>query len=146
RLETVFKNETTALFKDFAHSPSKLKASIQAVKEQFPERKLVACMELHTYSSLNPDFLTEYKGSMNEANVPIVYYNRHTLELKKLPELNPEQVKTAFENDRLLIFTERDRLAESLHSLDWKNSALLMMSSGNFDGLDWDELKKMMER
>ncbi len=140
RLETVFKNDSTALFKDFAHSPSKLKATISAVKEQFPERKLAACMELHTYSSLNPTFLQEYKGCMDEADVPIVYYNQHTLQLKRLPELSPEQVKTAFQNEHLLIFTERDKLVEYLQSLDWKNVNLLMMSSGNFDGLDWEKI------
>jgi len=144
RLETVFKTESSAFFRDFAHSPSKLKATISAVKEQYPGRKLVACMELHTYSSLNPAFLTEYKGCMDEADVPIVYYNQHTLHLKRLPDLHPEQVVAAFGNERLVVFTERDKLMEHLQSLDLRRVNLLMMSSGNFDGLDWESLERVL--
>ena len=145
RLETVFRDESSALFKDFAHSPSKLKATIGAVKEQYPERRLVACMELHTYSSLNPDFLNEYKGCMDDADIPIVYYNHHTLQLKRLADISPGQVKDAFDNEHLLVFTDRDRLLEHLKSLEWKDANLLMMSSGNFDGLNWTELNRIFD-
>ncbi len=140
RLETVFKNNSFALFKDFAHSPSKLKATISAVKEQYPERRLIACMELHTYSSLNPAFLDEYKGCIDEADAPIVYYNQHTLQLKRLPDINTEQVKAAFGNEHLTVFTDREQLVQHLQSIDRKNTNLLMMSSGNFDGIDWNML------
>jgi len=146
RLETVFNNENSALFKDFAHSPSKLKATVAAVKEQFPERKLVACMELHTFSSLNPEFLKEYAGCMDEADVPIVYYNQHTLEMKRMPNLSPEQVKAAFGKDSVIVITEKDKLVELLQSLHWQGSNLLMMSSGSFDGLDWELLKTLVNK
>jgi len=144
RLEAIFRNDSTALFKDFAHSPSKLKATIEAVKEQFPDRKLAACMELHTFSSLNPSFLKEYENSMDSADVPVVYYNQHTLQLKRMPDLPPEQVKAAFGNERLIVFTEKDKLLEFLRAQQWSNSVLLMMSSGNFDGVNWDELKTIV--
>lgn len=146
RLETVFKNEHSALYKDFAHSPSKLKATVAAVKEQFPDRKLVACMELHTFSSLNPEFLKEYAGCMDEADVPVVYYNQHTLQMKRMPDLSPDQVKTAFANENLIIITEKERLLELLQSLHWQGSNLLMMSSGSFDGLDWELLKTLVNK
>lgn len=146
RLETVYKNNGTALFKDFAHSPSKLKATVEAVKEQFQERQLVACIELHTFSSLNPSFLKEYDESMDAADVPIVYYNQHTLQMKRMPDLSPEQVKAAFGKDNIIVITEKEKLLELLQSLNWKNANLLMMSSGSFDGLDWEVLKEMVSR
>lgn len=146
RLETVFKNDSSALFKDFAHSPSKLKASVAAVKEQFPDRKLVACMELHTFSSLNPEFLKQYAGCMDEADVPVVYYNQHTLQLKRMADLPPDWVKAAFGRENLLVLTEKDKLVELLQSLNWRGSNLLMMSSGSFDGLDWEMLKTLVNK
>ncbi len=144
RLETVLKNDSTALFKDFAHSPSKLKATVEAVKEQYPDHQLVACIELHTFSSLNLSFLNEYKGAMDAADVPIVYYNQHTLQMKRMPDLSPDQVKAAFGNEKVIVITEKDKLLEFLKSLSWNNVNLLMMSSGSFDGLDWEELKGMV--
>ncbi len=140
RLELVFRNYDSVIYKDFAHSPSKLKATLNAVKEQFPQRKLVACMELHTYSSLNPEFLKQYEGTMDQADVAVVYYNRHTLELKKMSGITPEIVKASFNNRNLKVFTDKASLLEFLRSLTWKQTNLLMMSSGNFDGLDWEEL------
>lgn len=142
RLELLSKNENTTVFKDFAHSPSKLKATTEAVKKQFPDRKLVACMELHTFSSLNENFLAEYKGSMKDADVPVVYFNPHTIEHKKLKPITEEQVRQAFDDSRILIFTDSPALKEYLLNADSGNSVFLLMSSGNFDGLELEELAK----
>ena len=142
RLELIAKNRSTAIFKDFAHSPSKLKATTRAVKEQFTDKTLVACMELHTFSSLSSDFLPQYDGAMNDADVAIVYFSPHALALKKLPPLTVEQVKQAFNRKDLQIFIDSSALKDYLLALDWTNKNLLMMSSGNFDGLDLAELSR----
>ena len=142
RLELVAKNENTNIFKDFAHSPSKLQATIKAVKEQYPEKSLVACMELHTYSSLRKDFLAHYKGCMDDADIPIVYYNPHAVQLKKLEMIDADQIKSGFANEKLKIFNDSGLLNEYLTSVDWNNRNLLMMSSGNFDGINLVELAK----
>lgn len=136
RLQTIGTGKDCAIYSDFAHSPSKLKATIHAVKEQFPGRKLTACMELHTYSSLSAGFLGEYEGSMDEADTAIVYYSRHALQLKRLPDLSPEDVGKAFGKDDIQVFNDGEKLREYLFSLRGKHSNLLMMSSGNFDGTD----------
>lgn len=140
RLELVNKNDVTAVYKDFAHSPSKLKATTQAVKKQFPERQLIACMELHTFSSLNENFLKEYEGSMALADEAIVYFNPHTIEHKKLKPITEEQVKTAFGGINIRVCTNSKELLESLLQMNFQNKNLLMMSSGNFDGIDFMEL------
>jgi UDP-N-acetylmuramate: L-alanyl-gamma-D-glutamyl-meso-diaminopimelate ligase len=145
RLELVYKTETFNFYKDFAHSPSKLKATTNAVKKQFPQRKLVACMELHTFSSLTEEFLNEYKGAMDLADVAIVYYNPHTIAHKKLKPINQEQVLKAFNRKDLLIMTESKAVTDYLRSLQWKNKVLLMMSSGNFDGVDFKELANSLK-
>jgi len=136
RLELLGKSEDSAFYKDFAHSPSKLKATIEAVKEQFPQRELVACMELHTYSSLNSDFLEHYHACMEKADKAIVFYSAHALEIKKMPPLPENKVKKSFGRDDIMVFTNKDKLVEFLESLHWKGKNLLMMSSGSFDGLD----------
>ena len=140
RLELVKSNETVAIYKDFAHAPSKLKATINAVKEQYPQRKLIACIELHTFSSLNEKFLQEYHLSMSAADTAIVYYNQHTLEHKKLPYISPEQVKSAFGGNNLIVYNDSKRLMDDLCKMDMKEKNLLMMSSGNFDGINLNEL------
>lgn len=140
RLELVYKGQSSNIYKDFAHSPSKLKATIDAVKNQFPDRKLVACMELHTYSSLNTSFLNQYKGTMDQADEAVVYYNRHALELKKLPFFDELTVKKEFENDDIRVFTESKRLMEYLSNKNWEDTNLLMMSSGDFDGISFKDL------
>ena len=140
RLELVYKTEGFNFYKDFAHSPSKLKATTDAVKKQFPKRSLVACMELHTFSSLTEEFLNEYKGAMDLADVAIVYYNPHTISHKKLKAISREQVLKAFHRSDLLVMTESKSVTDYLRTLDWKNKVLLMMSSGNFDGVDFKEL------
>jgi UDP-N-acetylmuramate: L-alanyl-gamma-D-glutamyl-meso-diaminopimelate ligase len=140
RLELVSKNEHAAFYKDFAHSPSKLKATLDAVSEQFPDRKLLACMELHTFSSLNSDFLKQYRSAMDKADIAIVFYSAHALEIKKMPPLSKNLIKQSFGRDGLMIFTDRDQLTDFLQTQNWKNQNLLMMSSGNYDGLDFNVL------
>ncbi len=139
RLELVDMDETRkwAVYKDFAHAPSKLRATIAAMKEQFPTRKLVACMELHTFSSLTAEFLVQYRGCMDLADVAVVYFSHHALELKKLPPLTKEQVKEAFGNENILVYNDSSKLVEDIRLMDWQNRNLLMMSSGNFDGIDF---------
>ena len=140
RLELVYKNEHFSFYKDFAHSPSKLKATTQAVKQQFDNRKIIACMELHTFSSLNETFLAEYNGAMNDADEAIVYFNPHTIEHKKLKAISPEQVMHYFNRKDLKVFTESKTLVDYLKSQSLKDTVLLMMSSGNFDGIDFKHL------
>jgi len=136
RLELLGKNISTAVYKDFAHSPSKLKATIDAVKDQYPERELVAVMELHTFSSLNRDFLNEYKGSMDKADVPVVFINFLTFEQKKLKPYDDVLVKEAFGNRELKFFNDPEIMVEFLSSINYKGKNLLLMSSGNFGGID----------
>ncbi len=138
RLELIAMKDDSRVFKDFAHSPSKLKATLNAVKQQFGEQSLVACMELHTFSSLNKTFLQEYKQSMDRADVAVVYYNPHTIEHKRLESISLEEVKEAFAREDLLIFNSSDGLKEYLESIDWRHKNLLLMSSGNYDGIDVD--------
>ena len=140
RLELVGQNDFCRVYKDFAHSPSKLKATVKAVKNQFPGRTLMACMELHTFSSLNANFLNQYRGCMDDADVPLVYYNPQTLEHKKLPAISPADVKDAFKNERISVFNESEKLKAFLRQIDYQNKNLLLMSSGNFGGIDVDKL------
>lgn len=140
RLELVKEGKNTLVYKDFAHSPSKLKATTAAFKQQFPNRKLVACMELHTFSSLNENFLKEYEGAMAAADEAYVYYSPHTIEHKKLNPITEDQVKKAFASDNITVFTNSDALLAQLKSKDWNGSNLLLMTSGNFDGIDFKKL------
>ena len=140
RLELVKATTDSAVYKDFAHAPSKLRATIAAMKEQYPGRRLVACMELHTFSSLTAEFLKQYAGTMDKADVPFVYYSQHALQLKKLPDLDPAQVRASFANDKVRVFTNSALMVEELRKMDWKGANLLMMSSGNFDGIDYNHL------
>ncbi|WP_407430819.1 UDP-N-acetylmuramate--L-alanine ligase [Arcticibacter sp.] len=140
RLELLAANNHTAVYKDFAHSPSKLKATVQAVKSQFPDRELVAVIELHTFSSLNPDFLGEYKGSMDNADMPVVYIDNKTFEQKNLKPYDSGVVKAAFGNNKLIFFNNCEILDEFLSCINYKGKNLLLMSSGNFGGLDLDAI------
>jgi UDP-N-acetylmuramate: L-alanyl-gamma-D-glutamyl-meso-diaminopimelate ligase len=141
RLELIKATSDKAIYRDFAHSPSKLKATVAAVKEQFPERKLVACMELHTFSSLSENFLEQYAGSMNDADVPVVYFNPQTIAHKKLAQISEEQVAKAFENNNLVVFTDQEAMRNHIQNSFTSNSVLLMMSSGTFDGLDLHKIQ-----
>lgn len=140
RLELVYRNESFSFYKDFAHSPSKLRATTEAVKHQFTGRKVVACMELHTFSSLNEDFLSQYKDCMSLPDEAIVYFNPHVIAHKKLKPISKEQVLAAFNRPDLKIFTKSEDVTGYLKSQDWNNAVLLMMSSGNFDGVDFSQL------
>lgn len=142
RLELVGQNEHTNVFKDFAHSPSKLVATTNAVKLQFPERKLVACIELHTFSSLSENFLGHYKGCLDNADIAKIFFSPHALQLKKLPFISKEQVKEAFGNPDAEVYTDSQTLLNDLQLINWKNKNLLMMSSGNFEGIDIHDLSK----
>ena len=135
RLELMISGNNVNVFRDFAHAPSKVKASIQAVKEQFPESKLVAILELHTFSSLNADFMNEYKGAMDPADEAIVFFSSHALELKRLQPLDPERVKSGFKKEGLKVITNRQELESQLQKLS-SNGNFLFMSSGNYDGMD----------
>lgn len=144
RLELVYKNSSFNFYKDFAHSPSKLKATTNAVKEQFPKRQVIACMELHTFSSLTEEFLLEYRDSMNLADEAIVYFNPHTIEHKKLKPISKAQVLACFNRSDLLVFTSSEELVTFLKEKTYQNSVLLMMSSGNFDGIDFNALSHQL--
>ena len=140
RLELVKRGVESVIYKDFAHSPSKLMATTKAMKQQFKDRKLVACMELHTFSSLNKVFLEQYRGSMDSADVAIIYYSEKAIAHKKLEPITKQQVLDAFGGKRLVVINDSEILFDYLSSLNWKNKNLLMMSSGTFDGLPMNDL------
>ena len=136
RMEKVSENEITTVYKDYAHAPSKVQATTLAVKEQYPERELVACLELHTFSSLNKNFLGQYSGTMKYANTPIVYFNPETVKNKQLPAITKEDIKTKFGMADLEVFDNIADLETFIKAQKWSNKNLIMMSSGNFDDLD----------
>ena len=144
RLEKICETEDSVAYKDFAHSPSKLKATVNAVRERYPEKKLVAAMELHTFSSLMADFLPQYKGCMAEADIAYVYFNPKVIEHKRLTPITKEEVRDAFGTKNVEVFTESEALQERLKSLPYSNTALLMMSSGTFDGINVKEFAKQL--
>jgi len=136
RLELIAQENDCNIYRDFAHAPSKVKASINAVKQQFPQRKLIAILELHTFSSLNKNFMEEYKGAMENADEAIVFYSKHALELKRMEFLDPQIVKNGFQKQGLEVITERKKLEEKLKSESGNNANFLFMSSGNYDDMD----------
>lgn len=142
RLELLSNHNQTNVYKDFAHSPSKLKATIEAVKAQFPDRKLTACIELHTFSSLNRDFLVQYANTMVAADTAIVYIDEKTFQHKKLEPFSKNDVKNAFKNDELQFFDTPDALLDYLSKANFYRKNLLLMSSGNFGGLDLVKLAR----
>ncbi|MFN8415948.1 MAG: Mur ligase family protein [Cytophagaceae bacterium] len=144
RLELVGRKNNKVVFKDFAHAPSKLKATSKAVKKQFPNHKLVAVLELHTFSSLNKEFLSQYKDTYKTPDEPIVYFSPETVAHKKLATITAEEVKEAFDNPKVRVFTESKALEEYLKSLNWTNTNLLLMSSGNFGGINIKELSEFV--
>jgi UDP-N-acetylmuramate: L-alanyl-gamma-D-glutamyl-meso-diaminopimelate ligase len=144
RLETIAENRSTIIYKDFAHSPSKLKATTKAVKEQFPERQLIACMELHTFSSLQKEFLPQYENCMINADKAYVYYSPKVVEHKKLPSISAQLVKEAFASDNVTVFTDSEALIDQIKSENLDNSNLLLMSSGNFNGVNLNEFAQQL--
>ncbi len=136
RLELIGSNAATNVYRDFAHAPSKVKATIDAVKEQYPDRKLIGILELHTYSSLNEKFMEEYKGALDKADAAVVFYSKHALELKRMPELPKEKVIEGFAKKNLIVINDKNELQEWMRHQSYSNTNLVLMSSGNYDGLD----------
>jgi UDP-N-acetylmuramate: L-alanyl-gamma-D-glutamyl-meso-diaminopimelate ligase len=145
RLEKIAEGKGKVAYKDFAHSPSKVSATTQAVKAQYPNRKLVACLELHTYSSLNAEFLKEYEGALDAADVAVVFYSPDAVKIKQLEEVTYDQIAQSFKRDDLIIYTNSQEFKDFLFSYDLTNSALLLMSSGNYGGLNFDEVMNIIE-
>jgi UDP-N-acetylmuramate: L-alanyl-gamma-D-glutamyl-meso-diaminopimelate ligase len=145
RLEKIAESKSKVAYKDFAHSPSKVAATTKAVKSQYPNRKLVACLELHTYSSLNAEFLKEYEGALDSADVAVVFYSPDAVKIKQLEEVTYEQIAQSFKRKDLVIYTNPAEFKQFLFSADLDNSALLLMSSGNYGGLNFDEVKELIQ-
>jgi len=145
RLEKIGERDNTIIFKDYAHSPSKVAATTKAVKEQFPDRKLIACLELHTYSSLNAEFLKEYRGALKEADVSAVFYIPESVKIKGLEEITKDQIAQAFQQKDINIFTNSAAFKEFLFQQDVTNSIILFMSSGNYGGLDLNEVVSIIK-
>ena len=144
RLEKIAESKNSVAYKDFAHSPSKVEATTNAVKEQYENRTLVACLELHTYSSLNAEFLKEYNGALDAADVAVVFYSPQAVEIKKLEEVTHQQIANAFQREDLIIYTNPDNFKAFLFSQNFDEKALLLMSSGNYGGLDFEAVKKLI--
>ena len=142
RLEIIQENESVTVYKDFAHAPSKVNATVKAVKEIYPSRDLVACVELHTYSSLNKKFLPQYKDSLKNVQIPIVYFNPEKVQAKKLEAISENDIKSAFSNPNIQVFDNAGKMEAFLLTQSWKNKNLLMMSSGNFGGIDIKQLSE----
>ncbi|MEN9928815.1 MAG: UDP-N-acetylmuramate--L-alanyl-gamma-D-glutamyl-meso-2,6-diaminoheptandioate ligase [Bacteroidota bacterium] len=145
RLEKIAESKGKVAYKDFAHSPSKVAATTQAVKNQYPNRTLIACLELHTYSSLNAEFLKEYEGALNYADEAVVFYSPDAVKIKQLEEVTYDQIAKAFNREDLIIYTNPIEFKAYLFRKNFENTALLLMSSGNYGGLNFDEVKKLME-
>lgn len=140
RLELINRTKDFVAYKDFAHAPSKVISTTNAVKEQFQNRKLIACLELHTYSSLNPEFLSQYKGALDKADEKIVYYNPEALAIKRMQHISPDDIREAFGDDSIQVFTSSNELKNHLESIDKSQKVFLMMSSANFGAIDLKEL------
>jgi UDP-N-acetylmuramate: L-alanyl-gamma-D-glutamyl-meso-diaminopimelate ligase len=144
RLEKITESKTSVIYKDFAHSPSKVSATTAAVAAQYKERKIIACLELHTYSSLNPKFLAEYKNALDPADIAVVFYSPDAVEIKKLAPVSKEQILEAFDRDDLIVMTDPTAFKEWLLKQSLDHSTLLLMSSGTYGGLDFEEVKKLV--
>lgn len=144
RLEKIAEGNDKVAYKDFAHSPSKVSATTTAVKAQYPNRKLVACLELHTYSSLNAEFLKEYEGALDAADVAVVFYSPDAVKIKQLEEVSYDQIAQSFKRDDLIIYTNPIKFKDFLFNYSLDNTALLLMSSGNYGGLNFDEVKGLI--
>ena len=143
RLEKIAETDNAIAYKDFAHSPSKVLATTNALKNQYPDRKLIACLELHTYSSLNPEFLNQYKGTLAAADIAVVFYSPRAVEIKKLQAISQQQIMDAFQSEDLVVYTNPSEFKDFLFSQKFSNTSLLLMSSGNYGGLNFDELKQL---
>ena len=144
RLEKIAENKQTVIFKDFAHSPSKVKATTEAVKKQYAQREVIACLELHTYSSLNAEFLGEYQGALDQADKAVVFYSPHAVKIKQLDEVTTAQIGAAFGREDLMMFTNPAEFKAFLFSQNLEQTAVVLMSSGNYGGLDFEEVKELV--
>lgn len=142
RLEKIAEKGNTLVFKDYAHSPSKVEAVTKAVKKQFPDRKLLACLELHTYSSLNAEFLTHYRHTLDAADEALVFYSPEAVKIKCLEKIESDQIKEAFGYEGLQVYTDSESFQKALKKKDLKNTVLLLMSSGTYGGLDLEHLSQ----
>ena len=143
RLEKIAETDNAIAYKDFAHSPSKVLATTNALKNQYPDRKLIACLELHTYSSLNPEFLNQYKGALAAADISVVFYSPRAVEIKKLQAISQQQIMDAFQSEDLIVYTNPEEFKDFLFSQKFNNMSLFLMSSGNYGGLNFDEIKQL---
>jgi UDP-N-acetylmuramate: L-alanyl-gamma-D-glutamyl-meso-diaminopimelate ligase len=140
RLEKLFDNKSIVVYRDFAHSPSKLKSTVEAVHELYPDKKIISCFELHTYSSLNKDFLSEYRNSFPIKGVNVIFINDHTLSIKKMPPLSDEGIKAGFNSDKLSIIRSKQNLENFILDNIQPDTVLLFMSSGNFGEMNYSDL------
>jgi len=140
RQELLAQKGNCMVYLDFAHAPSKVAATVKAFRGQYKDKKLVACLELHTFSSLNTAFLPQYKSSMDLADTAIVYYNPEVVQHKKLRQFPPELVKEAFQREDLTVLQDSAAVEGLLLDLPAGDCVFLIMSSGNFSGLDLKQL------
>lgn len=142
RLEKIYDTNEYIVYKDFAHAPSKVMATVKAVKENFSNKRLIACLELHTYSSLNPEFLKQYKNTLDKADEALVFYSEDALKIKRMEPISKELIINSFERNNLQVFTDPIILENYLKEIDKNNSIFLMMSSGNYGGINLDSIFK----
>ena len=145
RLELICKNSNSVAYKDFAHSPSKVQATTSAVKSQNSDKKIIACFELHTYSSLNIDFIKQYKNALGSADEAIIFYSKKALKLKNMEPLVNDEISAAFKHKNLKVINNSDELVVYLSSLKFYNLALVLMSSGKFEGIDFEFIKERIK-
>ncbi len=145
RLQKIESGNGLTIFRDYAHAPSKVRATVNAVREQFTDRRLVACLELHTFSSLTKSFLPNYRNSMEGADTRIVYFNPATVTHKKLPGITADDIKTAFEDSELQVFTSKEDMLAYLKETVSPDAVLLLMSSGTFDRLDIGQVTSLIQ-
>ena len=136
RMELLVENEQCTVYRDFAHAPSKVRATVQALQEHYKDRRIIAFLELHTFSSLSAEFLPKYEGTLNDADEAFVYYSAHTLEIKKLPILEKEVIRKAFKMNNLNVVSNKEELSKLVRDLSIENAVIVFMSSGNFDKID----------
>lgn len=142
RLELINRTKDFVAYKDFAHAPSKVTSVTNAVKEQYQNKEVVGCLEIHTYSSLNPEFLVQYKGALGKADIKIVNYDPEALKIKRMEMISPEDIKKAFGDESIIVFTSSEELQNYLNEIDKTNKVFLMMSSGSFGGMNLNEVFK----
>jgi UDP-N-acetylmuramate: L-alanyl-gamma-D-glutamyl-meso-diaminopimelate ligase len=142
RLQKLYGNENGDAYLDFAHSPSKVKATVEAIASRYPGRDIIACLELHTYSSLNIEFLPQYHGTLEKASFPFVYFNPHAVLIKKLPSLSVDEVRKAFGEKEIMVYDNSSEMFSFIRKQKFRNPVYLFMSSGDYDGKNLLELSE----